>query len=144
VSLGNNYTIGIIKCDALRRGAYGPIMDRIADHAYLLIYHQSVIKFTKDIFHELHGSSYAVPDEGYASLMQPNGCVGLVLKSTNTNSAVQMFLDMIGHPLTPRNAIPGTLRHDFGGVGWDDAVYGAPSPLMAARGLMTLFPALLR
>jgi nucleoside-diphosphate kinase len=131
-------TLGIIKPDAVAKGAAGQIIHRIEQAGFTML----ALKLVHLSAAQAAGF-YAVHRERpfFASLcafMTQGPCVPMVLEGEN---AIQRWRDLMG-ATDPAKAGPGTIRRDFAASIEANAVHGSDAPDTAAFEIPYFFSAL--
>lgn len=124
----SNLTFGIIKPDAVAKGATGKIIDRILASGFKIramkLIHQT--KKQAEGFYAVHrGKGFF--DE-LTDFMSSGPCVVMVLEKEN---AVKAWRDLMG-ATNPAEAAEGTLRKEFASSIGENAVHGSDSDENAA------------
>lgn len=119
----SNFTFGIIKPDAVKKGHSGKIIDRILENGFKIrgmkLIHQTLKN--AEGFYAVHAER---PFFGELTEFMSSGpCVVLALEKEN---AVKSWRDLMG-ATNPAEAEEGTLRKDFAGSIGENAVHGSDS-----------------
>ncbi len=124
----SNFTFGIIKPDAVRKGHSGKIIDRVLENGFKIrgmkLIHQTLKN--AEGFYAVHAER---PFFGELTEFMSSGpCVVLALEK---DDAVKSWRDLMG-ATNPAEAAEGTLRKDFAGSIGENAVHGSDSDENAA------------
>jgi len=128
-------TLSIIKPDGVRKGLAGEVMRRL-EQAGIRICAMKMIRLTLD----QAGMFYAVHRERpfYSSLtefMASGPIVAMVLEGENV---IQRNRELMG-ATNPKEALPGTIRHDFASDVEKNIVHGSDGPETAAQEIKFFF-----
>ena len=119
----SNLTFGIIKPDAMRKGHYGTIIQRILDHGFT-IRGMKMIRMSKkqaEGFYAVHAGKGFF--EELTEFMSSGPCVVLCFEK---EGAVKAWRDLMG-ATNPAEAAEGTLRKEFASSIGENAVHGSDS-----------------
>ncbi|MCS6875198.1 MAG: nucleoside-diphosphate kinase [Pyrinomonadaceae bacterium] len=118
-----NLTLGIIKPDAVSKGATGKIIDRILSEGFK-IRAMKLVHLTKkqaEGFYKVHAGKGFF--EELTTFMSSAPCVVMVLERED---AVKKWREVMG-ATNPADAEEGTLRREFGSSIGENAVHGSDS-----------------
>jgi nucleoside-diphosphate kinase len=116
-----NYTLALIKPNAVRRGYTAPILAKIHEAGFRI----SAMKFIRltveqaEIFYSAHKGLPFYP--GLLEFMTSGPIVAAIIEKEN---AVEEYRKILGST-DPKKAAPGTLRHLFGSELPANAVHGS-------------------
>lgn len=123
-----NFTLGIIKPDAVSAGKTGHIIQRIIDNGFriraLKMLHLTLKQ--AEGFYEVHRGKPFFPS--LTEFMSSGSCIVMALEK---NGAVKAWRDLMG-ATDPAKADEGTLRKEFGNSVGENAVHGSDSDENAA------------
>ena len=118
-----NLTFAIIKPDAVRKGDTGKIYDRIISAGFKIL-SAKLINMTLAQAQGFYGVHAGKPFyEELTEFMSSSQSMVLVLEKDN---AVAVWRETIG-ATNPKEANPGTIRHDFATSIGENAVHGSDS-----------------
>ncbi len=117
-------TLAILKPDCVRRKLAGKVLARIEDAGFRIL----AVKLVQ-LTPATAGGFYAVHRgkpfyEGLVSFMSSGPCIPIALEKEN---AIADFRALIG-ATDPKEASPGTVRHDFATSKGENIVHGSDSP----------------
>jgi nucleoside-diphosphate kinase len=117
------YTLSIIKPSAVSNHDIGAIIHRIESNRMEIVALKMIQiskKAAEDFYHEHKGKSFYEPLTEYLS----SGPV--VVQVLKGDDVIKRYRDLMG-ATDPKNAMPGTLRYEFGKSIDDNAVHGSDS-----------------
>lgn len=124
-----NFTLAIIKPNAVRTGKTGPILSMI-NEAGFEISAMKMVRLTRSQAERFYAVHTGKPFfETLVDFMSSGPIVVMVLRKEN---AVELFRNLMG-PTDPQKASPGTIRHSFGVSVQMNAVHGSDSVENAHR-----------
>jgi nucleoside-diphosphate kinase len=131
-------TFAIIKPDAVSRGLQGEILSRIIKAGFQIVAIKSM-RLTK----EEAGGFYAVHRERpffgeLTDFMSSGKIFAMVIEA---EGAILKWRDTMG-ATDPKNAAPGTIRHDLGTSIGNNVTHGSDAPETAAFEIGYFFPGL--
>lgn len=129
------YTLCIIKPDAVAKGYTGKIMDECLQAGFSIhgIRKVQLSQAQARSFYKIHDGKPFF--ERLIEFMTSGPCVALVLDKKN---AVEDFRAIIGET-DARNAKKGTIRHEYGEDNRKNAVHGSDSPENAKKEIAFFF-----
>jgi len=132
----NNLTFAMIKPDAVSHDNTGKIIDIIEKNGFEIIrLHKAIL--AKDLAEEF----YAVHKERpfYGELVEFVTSGPVIIMALYKDNAVTEWRNLIG-ATNPKDAAPGTIRHEFGVSIDKNAVHGSDSSETAAQEIELFFP----
>jgi nucleoside-diphosphate kinase len=121
-------TLAIIKPDAVSRGLIGRIVTRLEEHGFkvraLKLVHLS--KHVAEEFYRVHAQRPFY--ESLTTYMSSGPVVPLLLER---DDAIQALRDLMG-ATDPQQAVPGTIRRDYGENIERNAIHGSDAAATAA------------
>ena len=134
--MAGNYTLGIVKPDAVQNGKLGAILAHLEAAGYR-IRAARLMRLTRtqaEAFYEVHRERGFYRD--LVEFMTSGPCLPVVLEKS---AAVASFRATIG-ATDPAEAAPGTIRKLFAESKGRNAVHGSDSDQNAAREIAFFFP----
>ena len=129
-------TLSIIKPDAVAKGLTNDICSRIEDSG-LKIISKKQLELTRDQAESFYDEHKGKPFfEALINFMTSGPIQVQVLKG---DKAISRYRKLMGNT-NPKQAVPGTLRHDFAESIDANAVHGSDSEESAAREVTYFFP----
>lgn len=128
-------TLVIVKPDAVRRGLVGEIIGRI-ERRGLRLAELRMMRMDRALAERHYGEHAEKPFFGELVEFITSGDV--VVARVEGEQAVAVVRTMMG-PTDPAEALPGTIRGDFGLVITENLVHGSDSPGSARRELDLFF-----
>ena len=126
----------MLKPDALQRGIAGEIIARIERKGYRIT-HMKTIQLDEPILREHYAH---IVDQPFfpptVEYMTSGPVVAMVVEGENV---IQGMRTLMG-PTKNENAMPGTIRGDFGLIMDENVIHGSDSPESAAREISVFFP----
>lgn len=136
--IATTYTFGMIKPHILARNQVGKIIERLYAHNFQII-NLETRRLTKEEAQELYKEHQCTPKyPGLIHRMTSRPVVLMILEYTGKTFAWKEWKKLIGAN-NPVNAIPGTLRSEFGTSIYDNAVHGSDSEKNATREINIFF-----
>jgi nucleoside-diphosphate kinase len=132
----NNLTFAMIKPDAVAHNNTGKIIDIIEKNNFEIIrLHKAIL--AKDLAEEFYAVHKDRPFYGELVEFVTSGPV--VIMALHKENAVAEWRNLIG-ATNPKDAAPGTIRHEFGTSIDKNAVHGSDSSETAAQEIELFFP----
>jgi nucleoside-diphosphate kinase len=121
-------TLAIIKPDAVSRGLVGKILARIEEHGFR-VRALKVVQLSKQAAQEFYRVHAERPFyESLTTYMSSGPVMPMLLEREN---AIQSLRDLMG-ATNPQQALPGTIRRDYGENIECNAIHGSDAPATAA------------
>ena len=128
-------TLILIKPDAVQRGLSGKIISRIEDKGLKLI-GMKLVHVDDGLASKHYGEHVGKPF--YESLVEFITSSPVIALAVEGESAVQVVRNLMGGT-NPTEALPGTIRGDFGLTIGMNLIHGSDSPESAKRELSIFF-----
>lgn len=137
-------TLCLIKSHIMIAGKFPPVIEAIRAAGFKIIAskaaavpadrsHKELRAMFVELYREHEGRDYY--DSLISSVTEPVAAMALLLEG---DGAIARFRDALG-ATDPRNAVPGTLRHQFGRDLPHNALHGSDSPASAEREIAIFF-----
>ena len=134
----NQFTLGIVKPDAVKTGSLGAILKRL-EAGGLTVAGLKMVRLTPEMARGFYGVHRDRPFfDSLTAFMSEGPCVVMVLKGEN---AIDRWRTLMG-ATDPAQAVEGTIRKDFGQNIERNAVHGSDSPESANFEIAYFFNAL--
>lgn len=133
--MATEMTFSIIKPNAVKKNAIGPIIAKFEDNG-LKIAAAKMVRLSKAKCEEFYAEHKARPFFGELVEFMTSGPV--VLMCLKGENAVMKNREIMG-ATDPKKAAPGTIRALFGDNMGENAVHGSDSPTSAQRELALFF-----
>ncbi len=130
-----NFTLGIIKPDAIGKNYTGKIIDRLINTGFKIVAArlEHLSRETAEQFYSVHKDRPFFND--LIEFMTSGPCLPFVVESEN---AVESYRKFIG-ATNPVDAAPGTIRRDFAESVQNNAVHGSDSDKNAEKEIAFFF-----